>query len=129
MDSNSSIISLEGGAERRLTAIIAMLAQINAGRSSYISNIPPRGRTRYFQINTIAPPTIIPANAPFRLERFQNRAKTITGPKEAPKPAQAKETMLKIELSGSFAITTPTTAMATTVKRAASIEAFLERLI
>lgn len=72
------------------------------------------GRIRYFHTNTMTPPTIIPASAPFRLERFQKSANSITGPK----PIHAKETMLNTELSGSLAMITPITEMATTVSRA-----------
>ena len=72
---------------------------------------PPRGRTPYFQTNTITPPEIMPARAPWRLLRFQNRAKSITGPKAAPKPAQAKDTMVNTELSGFQASRIATRAM------------------
>ena len=46
------------------------------------------------------------------------------GPKPAPKPAQAKDTMPKMELLGSWAMTTPRMAMSTTVSRAASMLLF-----
>ena len=46
------------------------------------------------------PPVIIPVRAPCLLERFQNRASSTTGPKAAPNPAQAKDTIVKMELSG-----------------------------
>ena len=52
-------------------------------------------------MKTIAPPEIIPAKAPCQLERFQNNAKRTTGPNTAPKPAHAKDTILKTELFGS----------------------------
>lgn len=46
------------------------------------------------------------------------------GPKPAPKPAQAKDTMPKMELLGSWAMITPRMAMSTTVSRAASMLLF-----
>ena len=49
-----------------------------------------------FQIKTIAPPASIPATAPARVVRFQNSENSISGPKAAPKPAHAKEVMLKM---------------------------------
>ena len=55
------------------------------------------------------------------MERFQNRLASITGPKAAPKPAQAKDTMPKMELSGSRASITPSTATITTVQRATAM--------
>ena len=81
------------------------------------------GRTRYFHTKTMTPPVIMPANAPHLLLHFQNSAKSITGPKAAPNPAQAKETMVKTELLGSQASTTLTSAIAMTVPRATSMEA------
>ena len=51
-----------------------------------------------------APPTI-PAIAPALVVLFQKREKSMMGPNVAPKPAQAKETILKITLSLSSAIT------------------------
>ena len=71
----------------------------------------------------IAPPATMPARAPCLLVRFQNRAKRTTGPKAEPKPAQAKETIWKTELSGFQARKMPTMAMPMTVPRAASMEA------
>ena len=61
--------------------------------------------------------------------RFQNRAKSITGPKDAPKPAQAKDTMVNTELSGFQASRMATRAMPTTVRRAAVMDAFVSILI
>ena len=68
---------------------------INAGSNSYISQYPPIGRTIYFQTKTMIPPVIIPAKAPSLLDLLQNKAKIVTGPKLAPNPAQANETILK----------------------------------
>lgn len=70
----------------------------NAGRSSYIFHAPPIGRIRYFQINTIAPPETIPASAPKRFVLLQNKEQSMTGPNEAPKPAQAKDTIPNLSL-------------------------------
>ena len=83
--------------------------------------MPPFGETRNFQIKTVAAPANIPVMAPHLLQRFQNSAKSITGPKVAPKPAQAKETTRKMELLGLLANITPSTATQMTVIRAMSI--------
>ena len=80
------------------------------------------GASRYFQMKTIAPPATMPAMAPCFVVRFQNREKRTSGPKAAPKPAQAKDTMRKTELLGFQASRIPTTAMPMTVPRAASME-------
>lgn len=77
----------------------------------------------------MAPPLIIPAKAPQRLERRQNNANSTTGPKEAPKPAQAKETIPNTELSGSLAIKIAITAIATNVSLAISMVVFPDMLI
>lgn len=74
-----------------------------------------QGFNRNFQINTMVPPEIMPASAPHRLLRFQNSAKSITGPKAAPNPAQAKETIPKMELSGLAAMMTEIMAIRITV--------------
>ena len=86
--------------------------------------MPPRGLIRYFQRKTITPPAAMPETAPAKVVRFQYRAQITRGPKPAPKPAQAKETMPKMELLGSFAMKMPRMAMAMTVSRAASILCF-----
>ena len=85
---------------------------INAGRSSYIANTPPRVLITNFHINTIAAPPTIPAIAPALLIRFQNKENSISGPKVAPKPAHAKDTILNITLFSSNAINTAITAIA-----------------
>ena len=82
------------------------------------------GRTRNFQTNTRTPPEIMPQSAPHLLARFQNSAKSTTGPKAAPKPAQAKETILKTELSGSRAKIIAIAAMTSSVERAISMDCF-----
>ena len=89
-----------------------------------MAKTPPSLATPNFQTKTMAPPETIPARAPHLLQRFQNRERIITGPKVAPKPAQAKETTRKMELVGSLAKITPRMATPTTVRRAMSI-AFL----
>ena len=82
-----------------------------------------------FPTNTMTPPATMPAMAPGRLLRFQNRANSVTGPKDAPKPAQAKETMVNTELSGFHARTTATNAMPITVSLAARMEVLVSILI
>jgi len=46
----------------------------------------------------------MPAIAPARFMRFQKSESITRGPKVAPKPAQAKDTMVKIMLFSSSAI-------------------------
>ena len=79
---------------------------------------------RYFQINTIAPPDTIPASAPHLFVRFQKRAQRINGPKAAPNPAHAKDTIAKTELSGLEAMITPITEITIKVTLAIIMEAF-----
>ena len=55
-------------------------------------------------------PLNIPAIAPGLLMRFQKSDNNISGPKVAPNPAQAKDTIWKITLFSSNAITIPTAA-------------------
>ena len=52
----------------------------------------------------------MPAIAPILVILFQNKEKSITGPNVAPKPAQAKETTVKMTLFSSKAIITATNA-------------------
>ena len=82
-----------------------------------MAKMPPSLLMTRFHTNTITPPDTIPATAAVWVVRFQNREKSITGPKVAPKPAQAKLTMLKITLSSSRAMTIPTRATASSVTR------------
>ena len=76
------------------------------------------GRTANFQIKIMAPPTTMPARAPWRFVRLQNRENSISGPNAAPKPAHAKETIRNTELSGFQARNTPITAMIRRLPRA-----------
>ena len=69
------------------------------------------------QKNTMEPPTIIPARAPFRLERFQNSANSITAPKVAPNPAHAFSTRPKTVLFGFNAISIAIIETPITVRR------------
>ena len=101
--SNSRTISSSGAFVSRLTTMMKIRDTINAGSSSQISRIPPSGRIRYFQINTVAPPDMIPAIAPARLQRFQNKEQSTTAPNAPPKPAHAKETILNTLESGFLA--------------------------
>ena len=63
----------------------------------------------------------MPASAPAWLERRQNSASSTTGPKAAPKPAQAKDTMLNTELLGSAAMKAAMMEITTTLPRASTI--------
>ena len=89
---------------------------------------PPSLLIPYFQINTMDPPQIIPARAPCQLERLQKRARRTTGPNTAPKPAQAKDTMLNTELFGSRAMNMATTAMRSNVTLSATMLSFFVSL-
>ena len=80
----------------------------------------------YFQTNTITPPETIPAMAPALVVRFQNSANSTSGPNAAPKPAHAKDTTRKMELSSSSAMKTAITEMMMTDARAISIAFFWE---
>ncbi len=42
-----------------------------------------------FQTTTVMAPTSMPTSAPLRVMRFHSSEISTTGPKEAPKPAQA----------------------------------------
>ena len=98
-------------------------AHQEGGEQLVDAQAPPRGAMRYFQMKTMAPAqAIMPEMAPYLLVRFQNREKS-RGPKEAPKPAQAKETMLNTVLLGSQARKMATMAMPMTVPRAACMAA------
>ena len=68
----------------------------------------------------MAPPQTMPASAPWKFTRLQNRLNSISGPKAAPKPAHANETMRNTELLESQAMTTPTTAITRRLRRAIS---------
>ena len=72
------------------------------------------------------PPAAIPAIAPGRVARFQNREQIMRGPKLAPKPAHAKETIPNTELSGSLAMIRPNIATTITVALAAIMLALCE---
>ena len=102
---------------------------MNAGRSSYMPQTSPIGCKAYFHTNTIIPPTIIPQTAPCSVVRFQKRLQSITGPNAAPKPAQANETILKMELSGFHARTIAIAATARIVSRAKSMDVLGDTLM
>ena len=81
----------------------------------------PIGVITYSQMIADAPPEIIPASAPHFVVRFQKRAKSTRGANAAPKPAQAKETILNTVLLGFQANRTETTEITATVTRATII--------
>ena len=58
--------------------------------------MPPGPPETFPQIMTTTAPVIIPAKAPMALKRFQYSDSRMVGPKEAPKPAQAKATRARI---------------------------------
>ena len=90
---------------RSETTTISIVENMNAGSSSYIANTPPSLLITSFQRKTIPAPPTMPAIAPALVVLFQNKEKSMIGPKVAPKPAHAKETILNITLSLSRAIT------------------------
>lgn len=94
------------------------------GKEFIDSQAPPSLLIPYFQMNTMDPPQIIPARAPCQLERLQNNARRTTGPNTAPKPAQAKDTMVKTELFGSRAMNIATTAIRRSVILSATMLSF-----
>ncbi len=83
---------------------------------------------RNFHTRTDTPPAAIPRRAPVNVALFQNRASITTGPKLAPKPAHANDTIWNTEDAGSRAIIIPRIAMMITVTRAASMLVFEESL-
>ena len=70
------------------------MAYTNSSLVSFTQLSPNHSGQRTHAIDRITPHCVV---------RFQNRAKSTTGPKAAPKPAQANETTRKTELSGSRA--------------------------
>ena len=76
----------------------------------------------------IAPPEIMPARMPHLLDLFQNSPRSTAGPKHAPKPPQAKDTILNTEESGFSARNTAMTEITITVILAIHMDAFLPRL-
>ena len=68
-------------------------------------------------MKTIAAPDTSPAMAPSLVVLFQKSEKSIRGPNAAPKPAQAKLTIVKITLSSSSAIIAPKRAIRMSVMR------------
>ena len=85
---------------------------------------PPKGLTRYFQINTIAPPAITPAIAPSFVVLFQKSAVSVSAPNAPPKPAHANDTIPNTELEGSLARNTATSATPISANLAARSVAF-----
>ena len=78
-------------------------------------------------------PVAIPLIAPASVERFQNNARSTTGPKAEPKPAHASETSPIILELGLMAITKPIIATTTTatlpmLRALFSVEFFLTPL-
>ncbi|MBM7581855.1 hypothetical protein JOD02_000692 [Caldicoprobacter guelmensis] len=79
-----------------------MQDMINAGSSSYILKIPPRGLRSNFHISTVVPPAIIPDMAPALVVLSQKSENSIVGSKVASNPAHAKDTTLNMTLFLSF---------------------------
>ena len=80
-----------------------------------MANTPPSWLMTSFHRKTIAAPLTIPAMAPARVVRFQNRLNRTNGPKVAPNPAHAKDTILNTELLESLAMNTAINEMIITV--------------
>ena len=75
------------------------------------------------------PPLNIPAIAPFKFVRFQNNANSITGPKVAPNPAHAKDTIWNTLLLGLDARNMAIIEITITVALATTTFFFSESLI
>ena len=116
--------------------MVAVKPTIKPGTISYkklLSDWPLIESGAYTQNKTVAAPKNIPAKAPWRVIFDQNKLRITTGPKEAPKPAQALLTNDSIELSRSCANTTASNATNTTdnlptIRRSDSV-AFLRRKV
>ena len=78
----------------------------------------------YFHTNIIIPPDNIPAITPYLLAPFQNSDISTTGPKVAPKPAHANDTISNTELFGSLARSIAITDIIITVVLATTIDFF-----
>ena len=72
-------------------------------------------------MSTVAVPDSMPAIAPYLLVRLQYSEVSISGPKDAPRPAHAYETTWKIEEFWSNATTMPKMNMTSSVMRATII--------
>src|SRR5690554_2301034 len=103
----------------RLTTTMAMKAATKPGMISYTPGPPMKlpFQPREIQIITVAAPTTIPAMAPAPLVRDHIRDSRISGPKAAPKPAQALLTRARTCEFGSEAMTAATRPTATTQAR------------
>src|SRR5690554_4223851 len=103
----------------RLTTTMAMKAATKPGMISYTPGPPMKlpFQPREIQIITVAAPTTIPAMAPAPLVRDHIRDSRISGPKAAPKPAQALLTRARTWEFGSEAMTAATRPTATTQAR------------
>src|SRR5690554_3287961 len=102
-----------------LTTTMAMKAAIKPGMISYTPGPPMKLPFQPMEIHTITvpAPTIRPAKAPAPLVRDHIRPRMISGPKAAPKPAQALLTSARTCEFGSEAITAATRPTATTHAR------------
>ena len=85
---------------------------------------------RLCQMRTMAAPAIMPAIAPCFVVRRQYRLNSVSGPNEAPKPAQAYDTTLKMTEFSSQATKQPkmsTAAEADEARQRAEAAAFVEK--
>ncbi|MNH44077.1 hypothetical protein D3C79_1061340 [compost metagenome] len=67
-----------------LNTKIARLARMKPGMISYRPMV-----SNFFHRITVTAPTMMPASAPLRVMPFHSTEISTTGPKAAPKPAQA----------------------------------------
>ena len=79
---------------------------------------------RFAQTAATTAPVVMPASAPQRVSRRQKRASSTTGPKEAPKPAQANETRLRMLSLACHAMMAATTETSMTATRPSRMERF-----
>lgn len=100
--------------------IVTSVAITKPGNSSYKKLLRDWPSILYgatSQNKTVRAPAAIPASAPARVIRDQNKLNKITGPNAEPKPAHALLTRESIELFRSWANTTASRATVTTELR------------
>ena len=78
------LIVADGAGPRRLTTTVASQPRMKPGTISYRPSQP-----NCFHTSTVTAPVTMPARAPARVMRSHHSDRMITGPKAAPKPAQA----------------------------------------
>ena len=78
-------MAADGPAPMRLNSRMPRVARIKPGMISY----RPVQAKKFFHRITVSAPSNMPARAPLRVMPFHSTERITTGPKAAPKPAQA----------------------------------------